>query len=294
METINVLNLQFFEKDNNSNKGFYFNTLQNHLISSHQHIEKPHRHDFYVSVFITQGTGTHEIDFTTYDVTSRSLFLLSPGQIHSWTLSKDTQGFIFFHTQEFYEMHYINGGLRKYPFFNSVQFPRKLQLNHTEAEILEDKFLQLKQEYEENLSMKNDFLITLITQIYILSSRWFSNSSASISTTTKTQYLIHYQNFESLIEDHYLSEKSVNQYASWMSITPKHLNRITQTVVSKTATDIITERVILEAQRMLFYLDDSFNEIAYKLGYDDYSYFVKIFKKKTGLTPTKFLEKYRL
>lgn len=294
METINVLNLQFFEKDNQSNNGFYFNTLQNHLISSHQHIEKPHRHDFYVSVFITHGTGTHEIDFTTYDVAPGSLFILSPGQIHSWTLSQDTQGYIFFHTQEFYEMYYINGGLRKYPFFSSVKFSRKLQLNNTESEILKDKFRQLQEEYEENASMKNDFLITLITQIYILSTRWFRNNSTNTNIATKTQYLIHYQNFESLIEDHYLCEKSVNQYASWLHITPKHLNRITQTVVNKTATDVIAERVVLEAQRMLFYLDGSFNEIAFNLGYDDYSYFVKIFKKKTGYTPTKFLEKYKL
>lgn len=70
--------------------------MKGHLKSSHKHIEKPHRHDFYVTVLFTHGSGVHEIDFQSYDVQPGSLFFLSPGQIHSWELSDDTEGYIFF------------------------------------------------------------------------------------------------------------------------------------------------------------------------------------------------------
>jgi AraC-like DNA-binding protein len=78
-----------------------------------------------------------------------------------------------------------------------------------------------------------------------------------------------------------------------LGITPKHLNRIAQTVVQKTATDVITERVVLEAKRMLMYLDESLVEIAFRLGYEEYSYFVRVFRKSSGMTPTQFMRKYK-
>nr|WP_305051013.1 AraC family ligand binding domain-containing protein [Elizabethkingia bruuniana] len=95
MDSISVLHMGLFQ-ENNASSGFYFNTMKGHLKSSHKHIEKPHRHDFYVTVLFTQGSGVHEIDFQSYDVQAGSLFFLSPGQIHSWELSDDTDGYIFF------------------------------------------------------------------------------------------------------------------------------------------------------------------------------------------------------
>ena len=78
-----------------------------------------------------------------------------------------------------------------------------------------------------------------------------------------------------------------------MNISPKHLNRITQTVMQKTASEIITERVILEAKRMLIYLDESLVEIAFRLGYEEYSYFARVFRKNAGITPSQFVKNHK-
>ena len=79
MNSISVLHINLFQSEKNA-PDFYFNTLKNHLVSSHKHIEKPHRHDFYVTVIFTKGQGIHEIDFQKYDVSEGSLFFLStPG-----------------------------------------------------------------------------------------------------------------------------------------------------------------------------------------------------------------------
>jgi hypothetical protein len=75
---------------------------------------------------------------------------LSPGQIHSWELSEDIEGYIFFCSQEFYEMHYVNQKLRNFPFFGSVSFPRKLQLDTVELE----KNISLFQELGKNIRLK--------------------------------------------------------------------------------------------------------------------------------------------
>lgn len=260
----------------------------------HRHIEKPHRHDFYAAVLFTRGKGIHEIDFQKYDVSVGSLFFLSPGQIHSWELSEDIDGYIFFCSQEFYEMYYVNQKLRNFPFFGSVSFPRKLQLDIDELEKINRLFLELGEEFHSQNLMKEGLSLSLMSQIFINAVRLFSKDHDIHASSASLSYFKHYHDFENLIEQYFSSQKSISYYASLLGITPKHLNRITQSVVQKTATDIITERVVLEAKRMLMYLDESLVEIAFRLGYEEYSYFVRVFRKSSGMTPTQFMRKYKV
>lgn len=291
MNSISVLHINLFQSEKNA-PDFYFNTLKNHLISSHKHIEKPHRHDFYVTVIFTKGSGIHEIDFQKYDVSEGSLFFLSPGQVHSWELSPDTDGYIFFFSQPYYEMHYVNQKLKNFPFFNSPSFPRKLQLESNELIDMIRLFEAIGSEHESQNVMKQGFILSLISQIYIQSLREFSKDDEKTSATS-VSYFKHYQDFENLLEESFTSQKSISFYASQLNISAKHLNRITQTVMQKTASEIITERVILEAKRMLIYLDEGLVEIAFRLGYEEYSYFARMFRKNSGITPSQFIKNHK-
>ncbi|HCN52130.1 MAG TPA: AraC family transcriptional regulator [Chryseobacterium sp.] len=292
MNPISVLHIDLFQAGKNTSD-FYFNTMKDHLILGHRHIEKPHRHDFYAAVLFTGGNGVHEIDFQKYDVSEGSLFFLSPGQIHSWELSEDIEGYIFFCSQEFYEMHYVNQKLRNFPFFGSVSFPRKLQLDTVELEKNISLFQKLGEEHQAKNMMKEGLILSLMSQIFINSTQLFSKDFDTLASSAGLSYFKHYQDFENLVEQHFAEQKSITYYASLLGISSKHLNRIVQTVVQKTATDVITERVVLEAKRMLMYLDESLVEIAFRLGYEEYSYFVRVFRKNSGMTPTQFMRKYK-
>lgn len=291
MNSISVLHINLFQSEKNA-PDFYFNTLRNHLVSSHKHIEKPHRHDFYVTVIFTKGSGIHEIDFQKYEVSAGSLFFLSPGQVHSWELSPDTDGYIFFFSQPYYEMHYVNQKLKNFPFFNSPSFPRKLQLQSEELLNMIRLFEAIGSEHESQNVMKQGFILSLISQIYIQSVREFSKDDEKTSATS-VSYFKNYQDFENLLEESFTSQKSISYYASQLNISAKHLNRITQTVMQKTASEIITERVILEAKRMLMYLDEGLVEIAFRLGYEEYSYFARMFRKNSGITPSQFIKDHK-
>lgn len=286
---ISVLNINLFQSGA-KHSDFYFNSLKDHLLSSHRHIERPHRHDFYASIFFTKGTGTHEIDFRKYDVSAGSLFFMSPGQVHSWKLSEDADGFIFFHSQEFFDLHYVNQKLRQYPFFSSIQYPRKLQLGENNLVEFSDLFTKIGNENVSSALLSENLLLVFISQLYIETTRLFSEEKIIGIQNANTSYIQHYQHFEELLEQHFIKEKSAFQYAERMNLTTKHLNRITQTVVQKTVSEIITERTILEAKRMLIYLDESLVDIAFRLGYEEYSYFVRVFRKKTGQTPSSFIK----
>jgi AraC-like DNA-binding protein len=289
MKKIEVLGLDKF-KGKNALPDFYVNTLADHLVTSHQHIEKPHRHDFYATMIFTAGSGKHHIDFTTYEVRPGSAFAMFPGQVHSWELSADADGFIFFHTKPFYEMRYSDEKLSDYSFFsqvrsvNFVQIPNENRINFIRC------FEQLAKADFTDEKTKRHFVIALVTQVYIEMQRFSPDLDLGEKTSA---YAKIFSKFGQLLEENFRTEKSPQKYASNLNITAKHLNRINRETVGKSTSEIILERVLLEARRMLVHSDGNLGEIASALGYDDYAYFSKLFRKKEKMTPSEFAKKNR-
>jgi AraC family transcriptional regulator, transcriptional activator of pobA len=291
MKNLTVLDIQQFDSSE-KRKEFYTNTVESHLITSHKNIHKPHKHNFYLTVLFTHGSGIHEIDFIKYNVTPGSLFFLNPGQMHHWKLSEDIKGFIFFHTQSFYDLHFTKNRVNNFPFFYSVQNAPNLYLEESDCSYFKSLFEQIHSENQSDTILKSQKIISLIDLIYIESTRHYIQKNES-EVIPNNSYSLKFQEFERLVERYYKTEKSPSQYADWLNISPKHLNRITQNMIGKTTTDIILERVFLEAKRELISQKFSFNQIADDLGYDDYAYFSRLFKKKSGETPSSFINKYR-
>src|ERR1043165_5896003 len=109
---------------------YYVNRLPLHL-KEHRFVNAPHRHDFYLVVYFTKGRGTHDIDFIRYKVVPNTLFLMQPGQMHSWDLSADADGYVFFHSRSFYEETYHGPRIREFPFFRSIQENPLLNISST-------------------------------------------------------------------------------------------------------------------------------------------------------------------
>jgi len=291
MNNLRVLNLEHFGNQDKV-EGFYCNAIENHIITAHKNIHKLHKHNFYLTVLFTHGSGTHEIDFEIYDIKPGSVFFLNPGQMHHWELSEDIRGFIFFHSQSFYDLHFISTKINNYPFFHSIQNPSVLNLGGQHLSYFSGLFAQILNEMNSINVFKTQKILALIELIYIESTRLYINDEV-LQTVKLNSYSDKFQQFERLVELHYKTEKSASQYADWLFISPKHLNRITQSMVNKTTTDIILERVFLEAKRELISKKISYGEIATDLGYVDYAYFSRLFKKKCGETPSEFLKRYQ-
>lgn len=113
-------------------------------------------------------------------------------------------------------------------------------------------------------------------------------------TDVKLSYFKHYYDYENLADQHFKTIRSVLGYAEMLDISPKHLNRITQAVINKKASEILVERLVLEAKRMLIFMDDNVVDIAFDLGQEDYSYFARLFKKHSGYSPVSFRQKYKI
>ena len=277
---------------NNLQTDFYANTLSQHLIDNHSHIERPHKHNFYVGVLFTKGKGIHEIDFNRYEVKPGSVFMLAPGQTHSWELSEDIEGYIFFHTQNFLDLYLLKETLRDYPVFRSAFYPNHVCLDEADTQVLAFVLNRMVKEVRQEQWKRNQQLVSLTLLFYIETNRILLQGE-TFKTINNNLYASHLQLFEELIEKHFAEEKSAAVYANWMNMTQKHLNRVCKTMVNQTTTDVILDRVVLEAKRMMIYTDYPLNDIASSLGYDDYSYFSKLFKKREGETPKEFFKRYQ-
>lgn len=290
MEMISVLDISQLKLDEGQ-KDFFVNRIPPHILENHSKITRPHKHNSYLAILFTKGSGRHEIDFNSYEIKPGSVFLLAPGKTHHWELSEDIDGYIFSHTSDFYDLHYSHNRMHQFPFFYSIQNTPHLALDAKNSKKTEALFQKLFEEYHTKNNFQQQLILSYIDIIYVELSRLYLEENTQ-KIIRSNSYSEKFQQFEDLIEKNYITEKSPSQYADWMNISPKHLNRITKTVIGKTASEVIADRIILEAKRRFLHTKNSFSAIAESLGYEDYAYFSKLFKKSSGLTPSGFLKLY--
>lgn len=278
-----VLKIDQFRHDQEK-VSIYANRLPVHL-KEHHFIHTPHKHDFYLTVLFTKGKGIHEVDFISYDVKPGSIFLMKPGQTHNWELSGDIDGYVFFHSAEFYDLHFNSHKIGDYPFFNSFQNAPFLRVKGKRRKVLADLLERVLEEYKSEKFLWEQKISLLIAEIYIEVSRQYAPTKLAQGSQV---YLSTYREFEKLVDEKYKYLKSPKEYAAILNITERHLNRICKSCMNKTSTDIISDRVLLEAKRLLVNANLSVSEIAGELGYFDNSYFTRLFKIKSKETPLMF------
>jgi AraC-like DNA-binding protein len=239
----------------------------------------------------TKGSGTHQIEFNNYDIKPGHVFMLAPGEVHDWKLSGDIEGYIFFHTREFFDLNFTYEKVDNYPFYCSLRNNPLIVLKNKSQEEIKEIFSGIVDEYKRTELLKFQKLASLLNVLYIALSRIYLPGKTLQSKNL--HYLGKLKDLEQLIDKHFKEHKSPKEYALLMHLSEKNLNRICKTCLNKTTTQLILERVILEAKRRLAFATSSVSQIAEELGYSTSSYFIRLFKKNTGKTPVEFMQKFR-
>ncbi|GAB3656696.1 helix-turn-helix transcriptional regulator [Echinicola sediminis] len=280
-----VYRIQDFDDAKTRELDFYYSKFSRHLVK-HQFIQQPHKHDFYIVLLLTQGTGSHTIDFTTYTVGPGSVFFLSPGQVHCWELSKDSEGHILFFSKAFYVEYFSPKKLWTYSFFNSSRNPPFMQLNEQEAISIEKGFKSIKDACLEESWMKNDLIRNHTDSLLIQLHRNYLEADQVKVNGSPDQAAM--QKLERLIEKHLTEHQPVSFYAEKMKLSQRQLSDLCKRTQKSAFTEIVRERLVLEAKRLLTHSELTIGELAAELGFMDHSYFIRFFKKNTGMTPEQF------
>ena len=234
-------------------------------------IQWPHRHDYYSLVWFTSGKGFYVVDFEEYELCPDRIFLVNPGQIHNWNYSHDSRGYILTVDQT------LGAELNLHYYFPFIDIHGEVKA------LLEKLFPQLITDFQPAYDVRID-----IRYVHQLINR-FANRNHPIHRTATPQL----EKFNRLILEECLLLQSVDDYASHLAISPDELNALCKQQAGISAKQYILDKKLTEAKRLLLYSQMNMNEIAYQLGFEDSSYFARIFRKKTSLTPSGFLKKYR-
>lgn len=272
--------------DERSQKDLLIERFGSYLEKHYQHLQKPHRHSFYHLVLFTKGKGSHNIDFVKFPVQPFQIYFMVPGQVHSWNFEGAVDGYIVHFNEELFSSFLQNSHyLERFHFFRGnakdsvCLLPVSLQTNI--SALFEAMLKEISEGKEQNL----DVIRLKLLELFIDVER---NCSAKKGGNILPQKLLVLRNFQQLIDKHYRTLKLPREYAELLYITPNHLNALCQDLLGKTAGDLIRDRILLEAKRLLTNADMTVTEIAYDLNFQDNSYFNRFFKKNVGITPDEF------
>lgn len=246
----------------------------------------PHRHDFYHIVWVTCGSGSHVIDSVRYEVRPNTLFFMAPGQIHDFTLSDDATGYTVNFSPEFFAFKVQSRqALTEVPVCNFEHINSALYVNDDQAQSLLQIMNAMVEEYAAEESGHEEVIWSYLRIFLMKISRLGTPRAAS---DLSSRNLLLSRRFKSALERNFGSLKETADYARLLRVTERALNEATRQALGSTAAQLIRERVMLEAKRLLLHSDISVAEIADRLGFEDPAYFSRCFKKHTSRSPIEF------
>ncbi len=249
----------------------------------------PHRHNFYEILYVTGGIGTHFIDFHAFPIEPNTFYFISPGQVHYWETIVPIEGEILAFTDEFLSLapaDYMI--LSELSFFHSVLGSPTLKLNEMDrlqitsllgAIIREFKAYELRA-----ASVLRAYLHILLVQLQRICAIQERNSTKERDAAAQKLT----RRFKQLVDAQFVANQSVQSYAEQLNVSVNHLNKMVKAATDRTPGQLLRQATVLEAKRLFQHTNLSAAEVAYRLSFDDPSYFGRFFKREVGVTPGKF------
>ncbi|XZF14620.1 helix-turn-helix domain-containing protein [Chitinophagaceae bacterium MMS25-I14] len=245
------------------------------------------RNNYYSLIWIRKGAGKVKADFSEYEFGENVLFAFTPYQPFMFQVKEDMQGIALQFHPDFFCIHLhqkevaCNGVL-----FNNIYHPPHTFIDAATAGVFDMLINQMQTEMLRPALAQHESLVSYLKIFLITASRLKAEQVPQARETANgVKELFILQELKDAIEKDFRTKHGAGDYAKDLNISPKALTRITKAYFNKTITELISERIIIEAKRELYLTNKAVKEIAYELGYEDEYYFSRFFKTNADVSP---------
>ncbi|MEM7798018.1 MAG: AraC family transcriptional regulator [Chloroflexota bacterium] len=246
--------------------------------------DRMHRHDFYELVWLKDGHCTFFADFLQFPLEEGSLIFISPGQLHDYLINKAVVRLYIIGFRPTLLPTVAHHLLNVLPFDDAQRDPTLII-----PPALKPTFLQLfsaaHQRFDSQQlgweSIATAYLQTLLTEAaYLMPEDVIRQASSAAVQLTKA--------FQHEVEQHYRTLRQVQEYANILGVTSNHLVKTVREATMTTPKQMLQDRLLLEAKRLLVHTRYPINQISGLLAFPNSTTFARWFKKLAGTTPSDF------
>lgn len=248
--------------------------------------------DFYMIGFKKVKAGYMLYGRTRFDHETGSMIFLKPRQIVEMrNLEFEEDGYILFFHEDFLMGHSLCKDIQHYSFFE-YETNEALHLAPKEEKIIRNVFYTIEQEYNNNEDeFSREIILAAINSMLKYAERFYkrqfiNRKQASGKTVTEFNKIIQQHINEGFLFDNGLP--SVGDLAKRLNVSARYLTDLLKVETGKTAIELIHIALVNEAKNRLMKKDKTVSQIAYELGFENMSYFTRLFKKETGMLPSSY------
>lgn len=248
------------------------------------------RLNYYSLIWIQKGSGKVKVDFSDYDFVESQLLAFAPYQPFMLSAVTGLEGQVIQFHPDFFCIHKHHQEVAcSGVLFNNIYEPPYVTIDKAAKSTFDMVLEQLRTEMQNPALAQYELLVSYLKIILITASRLKKEQQQVVSSIDDKEPFI-LQNLKNYIEINFKLKHSPSDYADMLNITPKALAKITKNHFNKTLSNLIAERIIIEAKRELYLTNKSIKEIAYELGYNDEHYFSRFFKNNADVSPQMYRE----
>ncbi len=240
-----------------------------------------HRHAYHEIIWFRYGTAVYVADGESVELPKHSLVSIPTACIHSIYPSRDCKATVIMFRAEFLQnaLHRI---------FSKCSSSSILYTTEEQAAIIESYLgLLCYESGQADQYIPNALQYLLAAFIVKIDELRILQSMLKPHSLSKSEAIL--EQFAVLLEEKFYTEHRVSYYSKTIGVSARKLCEIVLIHTGKYVSQVIMDRVITEAKRMILVTDFSLKEIAFQLGFEEQSYFTKVFKRLTGITPTEFI-----
>jgi AraC-like DNA-binding protein len=257
----------------------------------------PITNDCYSISFKKYVDGNLNYGRTKYDFTNGALIFISPRQVLQWDESVvfEQKGFSVIFHEDFLKGTQLAQRIKKYSFF-SYSVNEALHLSPKEERQMASIVENIETEYQNNQDKySKDIIIAQLDTLLKYANRFYERQF--LNRKELSNNLLERFNYylDKCFESGKLQDKGIpkiEELAKELSVSQRYLSDTLKKETGKTTIDHLHLYLIEEAKNILLQPNKTVSQVAYELGFEYPAYFSRVFKKKEGVSPSEFREKY--